>query len=265
MASIDELFAETLASTERKPRRETPSSDLLKLAYYRERWDSDDVDAWQATHRVVMIGTGLKEPVHVGLPQFEEPPTAEARTLAATLAKHLDRDELQELNQALEGTLAISQAIAELPPHPALEGLEQEPLTDAERIEATVGGLLLRFGLRRRLFEGSVSATNVAERLGVDPVDVDWRRERGLLVAIESTDGRWVYPACQFDDTSQDGMVAGLQQVLALLTDLAPLQTAAWLMEPKPALGGRAPIDDLRKGSSERVELLARRIAGIRG
>lgn len=243
MASIDELFVETLTSTERKPRRETPTSDFFELAHY---------------HMMPVRHVG-------GLPRFEEPPTAEARTLAATLAKHLDRDELLELNEALEGTLAISQAIAEAPTHPALEGLQQEPLTDAERIEATIGGLLLRFGLRRRLIEGSISAADVAERLTVDLADVDSRRERGLLVAIEDTDGSWVYPACQFDGASLDGMVAGLQQVLALLTDLAPLQTAAWLIEPKPALGGRAPIDDLRKGNLERVELLARRTAGIRG
>ncbi len=73
----------------------------------------------------------------------------------------------------------------------------------------------------------------------------------GELLAVQ--DGRYLrFPRWQFDDRSDDGIVPGLRQVLAVM-DASPFRKAAWLISPNPRLGGRLPIDLLREGQLDRV------------
>lgn len=56
-----------------------------------------------------------------------------------------------------------------------------------------------------------------------------------------------VYPAFQF--TPEGYPLPGLEEVQEALGDrFDPWRTAAWLSEPHPGLGGRAPADWLREG-----------------
>lgn len=200
------------------------------------------------------------EPKRIGDPSLEA-----AHELATTLAERLELDEIKELKWALKEALDIDQVTAGLAPHPALEGLEHERLTDAERVEATLGGLFWRFALRRQLIEQSLSAEAVADRLGLSLDDLDARRQRHELIAIRgSGDVGWLYPDWQFDDDGPDGTIEGLPRVLLLLEDLGPLQQAAWLTQPKAAFDGHSPIDALRASDADDVAYLARRVSGIR-
>lgn len=207
------------------------------------------------------------DPVDEGMVTFvaATPQAPVAAKLGRTLAELFDQRDLQELDTALHDALTLSRRASEAPPHPALEGLEQEPLSDAERLEATLGGMVIRFSLRRRLLTDALTADEVAERLGLLTPAVDELRASRLVVAIEDRNANWAYPACQFDEDQPDGMVKDLRRILPLLDGLGPLETASWLIRPKPGLGGKRPIEELRRGNVEQVELLARRIAGLRG
>ncbi len=81
------------------------------------------------------------------------------------------------------------------------------------------------------------------------------------LLAFRNGDGRVVYPLVQFDGTRP---VAGLDRVVAILAGAGDddLTVLAWLTAPKPALGGRSPLDALRSAEVDAVLRLAHDWAG---
>ena len=92
------------------------------------------------------------------------------------------------------------------------------------------------FGSQRRL----------AELLGVSPAQVTrWRRGQGI------------------DDVNA-GRVDLLELVMANLLRLYPTEAAErWLLGANPGLGGRRPLDLIRRGqTSEILETIARERAG---
>lgn len=213
-----------------------------------------------------------RSPWLFGKPTSPEPPTPrehkpdEAQELVDTLSKQLDPDELRELKQAVRDALDMGHAQAEAEPHPALEGLEDSrPLSRGERLQSVFVGLFSRFDLRLEQVGQSISASTAASHLKVSRDEVEQRRKCGELVAVKRSDGGWVYPGWQFDDVSDNRMLAGLSEVLPLLADLGPLETVAWLTRPKPTLDGRAPVDALRDGDVDGVRFLAGRVSGARG
>jgi len=73
----------------------------------------------------------------------------------------------------------------------------------------------------------------------------------GELLAVPN--GRSLrFPRWQFDERSEDGLVAGFRRVLSVM-DASPFRKAAWLVSPHPRFNGRAPIELLRAGQCDRV------------
>ncbi|HEY1682148.1 MAG TPA: hypothetical protein VGF98_10965 [Candidatus Tumulicola sp.] len=79
------------------------------------------------------------------------------------------------------------------------------------------------------------------------------------LLAIR--DGRRIrYPRWQFDETSANGVVTGLDIVLAAM-DASTFRKAAWLIKPNRHLDDLAPIEALRLGLLARVYAEAKTVA----
>ena len=93
-----------------------------------------------------------------------------------------------------------------------------------------------------------LSPGDVASRLGVTRATVhNWRQALRLL-ALHPNQHTYVYPAFQFTEPteSEDGLLVGLDDVLAALAEISPLGKALWLQAKQPSLGGRTPVEVLR-------------------
>jgi hypothetical protein len=108
---------------------------------------------------------------------------------------------------------------------------------------------------------GSLTAKEVAERLGISRQAVDKRRKAGQLLALEPPKRGLHYPAWQFVD---DGTLPGFAWVLDALRDHDAWAQARFFVSGNARLGGRRPVDLLRKGSLEPV-LSAARMMGVHG
>lgn len=83
------------------------------------------------------------------------------------------------------------------------------------------------------------------------------------LLRLRQRDGRPVYPIFQFNGRRQ---VDGAAEVIATLKKIvAPLSIAAWLNGPNRRLGGKRPVELLRKGRTGDVVTAARRYARAAG
>jgi hypothetical protein len=134
-----------------------------------------------------------------------------------------------------------------------LEALEEkDPLA-----EARLKGLEEQ---RRLLREagGAVGAIEAAEILGISRQAVDARRKKGRLLAVAAGRRGWRYPMAQFDGASEDGVVRGLERVLAAIDDEGGWMRLAFLLSPEERLGGERPLDALRRGEVEAVGRAAR-------
>lgn len=90
------------------------------------------------------------------------------------------------------------------------------------------------------------STSKVARLLGnVSRQAVAERRNRRTLLALRTDDGRYVYPAFQFD--AHNDVLSGLAEVLQRFApeDVDEWTVAGWLVAPQRSLGGRSAIDAL--------------------
>jgi hypothetical protein len=114
---------------------------------------------------------------------------------------------------------------------------------------------------------GSLTAKEVAERLGISRQAVDKRRKAGQLLALEPPKRGLHYPAWQFVD---GGTLPGLAPVLDALRDHDAWAQARFFVSGNRRLGGLRPIDLLRQrhlASLENLErvLGAARMMGVHG
>jgi len=96
---------------------------------------------------------------------------------------------------------------------------------------------------------GTLSAAEIAEVLGITRQAVDKRRNAGQLLALEAAKRGYLYPAWQLGDR---GLLEGFPEVLAVLA-APPWAAARFFLSGNHRLGGRRPIDVLRKGHVEAV------------
>ena len=75
--------------------------------------------------------------------------------------------------------------------------------------------------------------------------------------------GAYRFPAWQFDPRGEDGVLAGLPDVLESLEPQQPFAKLVWLRRPNPSLGAREPVEALRDGDLERVLVAARAAAEL--
>jgi len=97
----------------------------------------------------------------------------------------------------------------------------------------------------------------VAQHLGVSIPTVHSRRKRGGLLAVSFDNYRYFYPAWQFVGSPVEGdtgVVRHFGEILRLLGDLPSWEMAQFFVTETPALGGRRPIDILRRGTPAQLD-----------
>lgn len=111
-------------------------------------------------------------------------------------------------------------------------------------------------------FYDTAGVTVVLAPPGADPISkqaVEHRRRRRTILALQTSDGRWIYPAWQFRDHD---VMPGLAQVLAVFDDHANWSVGTWLTTPSKDLDGRTPVQWLDGGRDhEHLLRLARHTA----
>jgi hypothetical protein len=102
---------------------------------------------------------------------------------------------------------------------------------------------------------GALSGAEIATLLGVSRQAVDKRRKAGQLLAVELPRRGYLYPAWQVTDA---GVLPGVVEVLAALRDHDPWAQARFFVTGSTRLGGKRPLDRLRRGDVEAVLRAAR-------
>lgn len=102
---------------------------------------------------------------------------------------------------------------------------------------------------------GTLSASNVAELLGISRQAVNKRRQGGRLLALPLGRHGFAYPAWQF---SGGDLIPGLVDVLGELAGHDPWMQARFFLNPNERLGGSPPLAELRRGRVEPVREAAR-------
>ena len=104
---------------------------------------------------------------------------------------------------------------------------------------------------------GVWSAAEVAAFLGVSRQAVDKRRQASKLLGLRQG-GDWRYPRCQFDEASHEAL-PDLPKALAAFSRGGPWIALDFLLAPDQTLGGKSPIEVLRRsGWTEDLARLAR-------
>ncbi len=102
---------------------------------------------------------------------------------------------------------------------------------------------------------GGEGPDSTAARLGVSPQTLQKMVRSGDLLALRLDDGKRVYPQWQF---AGNRILPGLGQVLRGLAGQDPWAIACFFLGKEDRLGGRSPLDALRRGDIEQVVRSAR-------
>ena len=96
---------------------------------------------------------------------------------------------------------------------------------------------------------GALSARQLAEHLGITPQGLGRKRERNQVFWLDVGDG-YVYPAFQI---AKNGLLPGIREVLHAFTVDDPWMRVNFMLTGDQRLGGKRPIDLLRKGKIDDV------------
>lgn len=116
---------------------------------------------------------------------------------------------------------------------------------------------------RRELLEqegGVLNPSTVAEVFGISRQAVAVRRSSGKLLAVEGNRG-YVYPAWQFDNHD---LLPGFLEILEILSDSTSWTQFIFFLSKNDTIGGKRPLDLLRKGKIEAVRRAAQ-MHGVHG
>ncbi len=106
---------------------------------------------------------------------------------------------------------------------------------------------------KRRLVNaegGAISASEVAQILGISRQAVDKRRQAGTLLAIRVGGHGYRYPFWQFE---QSGVLGGLEPVLKALARHDEWMKLAFFVNANVHLNDESPLHRLRRGDVETV------------
>jgi excisionase family DNA binding protein len=134
----------------------------------------------------------------------------------------------------------------------------------SESEQAVLGfrSLVKFFEARRRLLEDALTAPQAAELLGVSrQTPLNRVRDNTLLAVLDR--GAYRFPAWQFDPQGEDGVLAGLPEVLDALEPQQAFAKLVWFRRPNPTLAGRQPVEFLREREIEPVVGAARAAAEL--
>ena len=176
------------------------------------------------------------------------------------LLEEASPEELEILSERVEGALSPVEAPTEKI-ELAARITGGKTYTASERAGLEAAALARSFALRREVLAGSLSAPDVATLLGTSRQTPHDRTRAGTLLGILDR-GALRFPAWQFDPQGEDGVVAGLPEVLGALR-LSHFGKAYWLSRPNPYLADWSPIEVLRDGDLEAVKSLAESVGAV--
>lgn len=162
---------------------------------------------------------------------------ARAVAALAEMAHRLGPAELAEATASASNAAVLLRGMMQ----PSAAGLfvEHDPLAKAH-----ARGLERRDALLAS--EGGVlTADAVAKRLRISRQAVNKRRDLRQLLAVQIGRRGYLYPAWQFSET---GTLDGFPEVLAALGDTPGFGAMRFFLAGADRLGGRRPLDALRKG-----------------
>ena len=141
--------------------------------------------------------------------------------------------------------------------------LEEAPAITVLKRDDPLAAARLR-GLRAKaeLLEaegGTWSAEHAAKHLRLTRQAVDNRRKSGKLIGLDLGRRGFAYPVWQF---APNGVLPGLEAVLAAMTVRAPWDQLVFFVSGDPRLGGERPLDVLRRGRAEQLEDVKRAARG---
>ena len=137
-----------------------------------------------------------------------------------------------------------------------MEMLALAPIEENPEARVRMRGMIAR----RELLEqegGVLKPSSVADVLGISRQAVAVRRSSGKLLAVEGNRG-YVYPAWQFDGHN---LLPGFLEILEILGDATPWTQFIFFLSKNDTIGGKRPLDLLRKGKID----LVRRAAQMHG
>jgi hypothetical protein len=176
---------------------------------------------------------------------------------AAFVARALNA--LDRLARALDDR-ALGEAVSSPSDYEALlRALEAPGALEALHREDPLFSAKLR-GLRNRELllsaDGQpLTADQAAQALGISRQGVDKRRLAGRLLAVSTGRRGYHYPSWQF---TPEGILPGLEPVLALLREHDPWMRLAFFVNANTALSGETPLAELRRGNLDPVKRAAR-------
>lgn len=186
-------------------------------------------------------------------------------------ARLLSRDEMAVVKELLhladagvptERRSALSRgvrrALEALPEESAADPLAavDEPLDTAGAAESVALGEMEALATREAILRECISVADAAHRIGRSRQALERLRRAGRLLALR-VGSQWQYPHWQFDPDAPGGVLPGIEDVLQQLS-LSPAGAAFWLLQPSERLGGRPPIELLRRRRPDAVVQLAR-------
>ena len=195
--------------------------------------------------------------VAADLHKFESQPLR-AKFLArgiSALAKIAERLDSQELGAAIASPSNAGALLTALTQPGAIGTFGEGPLTAAR-----LRGIRARDALLAAE-GGTMTAEQVGALLHITRQAIDKRRAAGKLIAVEFGRRGYRYPAWQF---SEEGVLAGLQETLELLKEHPPIAQMRFFLSGSHVLGGKRPLDLLRRDEAPRV-IKAARLFGEQG
>lgn len=162
----------------------------------------------------------------------------------ARIAERMPRDRLLAAVGASTDTDVLFSSLREA----AAIGAEIEPDKPDPLIEAFLRGSEMKRDMLKAE-GGALSAQQLAEHLGITPQGLGRKRERNQVFWLDVGDG-YVYPAFQI---GKNGLLPGIREVLDAFTVDDPWMRVNFMLTGDQRLGGKRPIDQLRKGKIDDV------------
>jgi hypothetical protein len=197
----------------------------------------------------------------VTLPKRQRDQVVEDIHLFVELLNRLPRGDARKLRDELARVVVLDEV------HPSRSG-DRHPVTGepvaspAEQAQLGFRSLVQFFEARRQLLDDALTAPQVAEVLGVSRQTPLNRVKENTLLAILDR-GAYRFPAWQFDSQGEDGVLAGLPDVLEALQPQQPFAKLVWLRRENPALDRREPVELLRRHEVAPVIAAARAAANL--
>lgn len=168
----------------------------------------------------------------------------------ADLAESCDGRVIREVAGASSNERVLVEVLNKAPPSKAdpLAAARMRGVQARRQLLAAEGGLL--------------SAEELGDALGITRQAVDKRRKGGKLLAVEAGGRGLGYPAWQVHDGET---LYGLEEVLGAIEADSPVALCQFFLTPAERLGGKRPLDLLRRRQRLKDVLLAARSLDIQG